>query len=419
VLTPLDRYAFQWVIQGTWVFASRLDIDVLKQGLARLLASYPLLGGRVVAGQRIEGSAKGIPVIHDSDETVGAADFHPGRVDAARFACEIHPRRVRAGAAPLLTLKLTQLREGCVLAICCSHACLDGHSFYQMARNLSLAATGAAVAPPPCERRSDDTRLRQRAQVARDARQAGWHRITALDALSYAAAQSRWRDRAFVARFPPPVLQRCRDALARSSACTGLSINSALIAHLAYCVARLVGLAGRDSFSVSVAVDQRERVRALARDFAGNAVSVVATAPIPAESGREDIAARLHERLAPLLTKPSPPLESIARLTADIVFYRLPYSPVAGLRLLGRRRLLFYTNSFARFPVYDLDFGSGSRPVRPIRAIPHNLGDPILVWPAPPPAGGLELYFSGWLARAVRRLAGDDPWWMELRRYGA
>jgi len=36
-LTPIDRYAFQWVIHGTWVFDTPLDADALKHGLARLL----------------------------------------------------------------------------------------------------------------------------------------------------------------------------------------------------------------------------------------------------------------------------------------------------------------------------------------------------------------------------------------------
>ena len=416
-LNPVDWFAFQWVLQGTWVFDTRLDADALRHGLERLLDSYPILCGRVVGGRRIDWSSKGIPVIEERDETLGAQDFDATRVDAGRFAARIQPFQVRSGASPLLTLKLTQLREGSVLAICCTHACLDGNSFYSMARNLSRAAAGAAVPQPRLERGRGNTQHRRRAQISRAARQAGWHRVTVLDALSYAVTQARRLDRMFVTHFSPQALTRCREALACASACSGLSTNSALVAHVAYSAARLMRLDGGDSFSVSVAVDQRERVAALPSNFAGNAVSVVATAPLPAASGREEIAARLHERLEPLLTRPSPALESLAQLTEDIVLHRLPYSPVAGLRLLGRRRLLFYTNSFARFPVYDLDFGNGAHPVRPIRAIPHNLGDSILLWPAPPPEGGLELYFSGWLARALQRLAVDDPWWAELRRY--
>jgi hypothetical protein len=415
-LAPIDRYALQWVIQGTWVFDSRLDSNVLKHGLARLLEHYPMLCGRVTAGMRIAWSETGIPFTEATDTTLGVADFDATRVDVSRFAHRFSPALIRIGAAPLMTVMLTQLRDGCVLAIRCSHACLDGNGFYSMARNLSRAAAGSEFALPSFDRRSDPMKSRSRADVARAARQAGWHRVTALDFARYALARPRLLDRGFVAHLSPSALQRCRETLARGSGCERLSTNSALLAHVGYCVARLLHLADRDSFVVSVAVDQRGRLASVPEDFAGNAVSVVATEPIPAGADRKDIAARLHERLEPMIARPSPALESIARLTTEVVGHRLAYSPIAGSSVL-RRRALFYTNSFSKFPVYDLDFGSAARPLRPIRAVPHNLGDPIVVWPAPPAVGGLELYFSGALARRVERVDKTDPWWAELQRF--
>jgi hypothetical protein len=101
-LAPIDRYAFRWVIQGTWVFDARLDANALKHGLGRLLESYPLLCGRVVAGNRIEWSEKGVPVVEETDETLGAADFDASRVDAARFAHRLRPELIRVGLAPLI-----------------------------------------------------------------------------------------------------------------------------------------------------------------------------------------------------------------------------------------------------------------------------------------------------------------------------
>jgi hypothetical protein len=85
--------------------------------------------------------------------------------------------------------------------------------------------------------------------------------------------------------------------------------------------------------------------------------------------------------------------------------------------MLGKRPTLLYTNSFSKFPVDDLDFGEASHPIRPVRAIPHNLGDAIVLWPAPPSVGGIELYFSGTLARAVVRLGEKDPWWTALHSF--
>src|SRR5262249_4055974 len=59
-LTAIDRFTFQWVIQGTWVFDARLDATALKHGLARLLDAYPILCGRA-AGDRLEWRDRGIP----------------------------------------------------------------------------------------------------------------------------------------------------------------------------------------------------------------------------------------------------------------------------------------------------------------------------------------------------------------------
>jgi hypothetical protein len=414
-LTPIDRYAFQWVIQGTWVFDARLDANALKHGLSRLLDAYPILCGRA-AGSRIEWRDGGVPFGEAADTSLGVADFGPTRVDAARFAHRVSPALIRRGLAPLLTVKLTHLRDGCVLAICCSHACLDGNGFYSMARNLSRATTGRPF-PAPTFDRPARSQPRSRRQVARAARAAGWHRLNALDVIRFAIARPGLHDRAFVAHFSPAALERCKRALASASACDTLSTNSALLAQVAHCVAALLGLGDGTSFSVSFLVDQRERVQSLAADFARNAVSAVATSSISARASAAEIAARLHERLEPVLARPSEELEATASLTAEVAAHLLPYSSIPLAGLPRRRPTLFYTNSFAKFPVYDLDFGDAARPIRPVRVIPHNLGDQIVVWPAPPSVGGVELYFSGPLARAVARAGNAGAWWTELRRF--
>ena len=415
-LTAIDRYAFQWVIQGTWVFDTPLDADALRQGLARLLDAYPILCGRA-AGNRIEWRAGGVPLVETTDSTLGVADFAPTRVDATNLAQRVSTALIRRGLAPLLTVKLTHIRDGCVLAISSSHACLDGNGFYTMARNLSRAVTGRPFAPPLFDRPAPSEKARSRRQVARAARAAGWHRLNLLDVLRFAVARRGVHDRAFVTRFSPAALQRCKQTLSREAACARLSTTSALLAHVAHCVAAMLELSVGEAFSVSFLVDQRERLASLKADFARNAVSAVATSPLAACASAAEIAARLHARLEPLLAKPSPELGAIASLTAEVAAHYLPYSAIPLSGLPRRRPTLFYTNSFAKLPVYDLDFGDASRPVRPVRAIPHNLGDQIVVWPAPPVNGGLEVYFSGPLARAVTRVADTDAWWTELRRF--
>jgi hypothetical protein len=308
------------------------------------------------------------------------------------------------------------LREGCALAICCSHACLDGNGFYSLARNLSRAATGRPFPAPVFDRPGTEPKPRSRWTVARAARAAGWHKLGLLDALRFAMDRPRALDRAFVAHLGPADLQRRREELARASGCERLSTGSALVAHVAHGVAALLALGDGARFSISFAVDQRERLAGLPAEFARNAVSAIATAPMAAGASTAEIAARVHERLAPLLARPSAELTQVAALTAEVAAWSLPYSSIPLSGMPRRRPTLFYTNSFAKFPVYDLDFGSAARPLRPVRAIPHNLGDPILLWPAPPAAGGLEVYFGGPLARALGRADPGGAWRRELAR---
>ncbi len=415
-LTAIDRYAFQWVIQGTWVFDAFLDSTALKRGLARILDAYPILCGRVVHGSRIEWREGGVPFSEEVEPEIGFRDFDAAAVNTAKFAERPTPAQVQSGKAPLLTLKLTRLRDGSVLTLCAAHACVDGNGFYSLARSLSLATTGKVFPAPLFERQATPGRARRRSELARDARRQGWQRMTVLDLLRFGLSRGRL-DRSFVAHFSPAALARCKDELARTSGTPHLSTNSALLAHIVHCLAALLDLSPRSSFIVSSAVDMRGRVRGVAEAFAGNAVALIGTPEIPCRAAPPEIAARLHERLANASADSGSELASTTRLAEEVAGHRLSYGPLRLSRMLGTKPTLFYTNSFAKFPVYDLDFGDESRPIRPTRVVPHNLGDPILLWPAPSASGGIDLYLCGNLAHTVRRLREDDPWRARLRRF--
>lgn len=81
--------------------------------------------------------------------------------------------------------------------------------------------------------------------------------------------------------------------------------------------------------------------------------------------------------------------------------------------MYGDKPTIMCINNFSKFPIYSVDFGNGI----PIRAIPHNLGDSMLIWPAPPEQGGLEIYFASVVAHAVNKLSAKDPWLEEMRQF--
>lgn len=45
------------------------------------------------------------------------------------------------------------------------------------------------------------------------------------------------------------------------------------------------------------------------------------------------------------------------------------------------------------------------------------MGPTMLSFAAPPSVGGLELYFSGKLARTISRVSRDEAWWAQLRGF--
>jgi hypothetical protein len=175
------------------------------------------------------------------------------------------------------------------------------------------------------------------------------------------------------------------------------------------------GLRPESKSAVSSVIDQRERVAVLSALFARNAASVIAIENIPVSAMRGEIARRIHQRLESVLAKPSNELQAVVSLTTEVAHCGLPYSAISTANMFGRRPSLFYTNSFLRFPGRDLEFGGKSNVARPLRVVPHNLGHAVLIWPAPPSAGGLELYFGGTLAPTVKALGDTDPWWEEMR----
>jgi hypothetical protein len=151
-----------------------------------------------------------------------------------------------------------------------------------MVQNWGRAATGQSFELPVLDRPTASPQAkRSKAEVARCAREAGWHKLSILGGLRYLASAPRTLERVFVTHFSPEALRRCKQALTADSACTQLSTNTAAVAHAAKCLVTLLRLPMKSSFSISFIVDQRERVAAISKTFARNAASFVVTEAIP------------------------------------------------------------------------------------------------------------------------------------------
>ena len=218
-------------------------------------------------------------------------------------------------------------------------------------------------------------------------------------------------------RFSAEGVRRLRDALRTASQRPDLTANTALTAHLTHLCLRLHRIpAGTPCEEVTV-MDIRERFAGVPPEFTGNAAYLLRSPTFAAETEPGELARVLHDGLAPFVTRPSAPLADHVVLACDLLrtgVRRLPYDAAAAY---AKRPTSVYVNSFVRMPVYDVDFGESGRPRRPVYVIPHDLPDPVILWPAPPERGGVEVYLTAMQARGLRRLSPDDSWWSELRAF--
>lgn len=413
-LTAFDKANLLLVLRGTWVFPHPLDGARLREGLARVLVHYPHLAGRVKGGTALALSNAGVPFTEVERPDLQVAHLHSRPALAGQMSNPLHKNRVRKGREAPLTVRLTRLADGTVLGIRCSHGCMDGSAFFGFMERWARTCVGQPFTAPVL----DPSLLpvasgRSKAQVRREALDAGWSALS-LPGLFLALPNlwpSRLLQRLPPLHFSPEALQSLTDRVRQESGCPGISTQEALAAVLAWLSPSLHGIPpGTPCRSVLVA-DARERHRALPASFVGNAAFILPGARYAAGASLGEVAALGHRELAPFRGRPSPAMEVGLQLAVDTVAHGLWMMPYDVAAMHRTRATLTYFNSFARAPVYALDFGGGP----PSRVIPHDLPDPYLVWPAPPDRGGLELYLTGVAARAA---LGRPAWWDALASFG-
>jgi hypothetical protein len=88
------------------------------------------------------------------------------------------------------------------------------------------------------------------------------------------------------------------------------------------------------------------------------------------------------------------------QLNLNAMKHKLPLAPFDILGMHAKKPTVVYLDNFSTLHIYDINFGSGL----PVKVIPHNLHDQVVIWPAPPARGGVEVYFSGIPIRYVSLL---------------
>lgn len=227
----------------------------------------------------------------------------------------------------------------------------------------------------------------------------------------------RLHERSEPVHFSPEALANLKKHVKERTQCETMSTNEALSAHLTRLCMLLYQHPKSAQLGQVTVINMRERIDSIPDNFVGNASFGLKSAEFQAGISLDELARMIHEGLRPYLKPPCPELLENVQLTMELAKHRAIMAPFDFSGMHTRKPTLAYINNFAKLPIYDVDFGSEEHPIRPVYVIPHNLPDPVLFWPAPPDQGGIDVYFTGVLARAVKKLDRNDSWWKELRQF--
>ncbi|MCJ7806689.1 MAG: hypothetical protein MUP57_03990, partial [Clostridia bacterium] len=234
--------------------------------------------------------------------------------------------------------------------------------------------------------------------------EAGWEKVSIFSLIKLLPAIASgviWkRSRPFY--ISVRTIDRLKEQLTKT---TGIpcSTNVALLALITKRCIDLYGHNEKTRCRVVTVINTRKRLADIPANYAGNSSLSIATPAFPAEADMGELTAIIHHTLEPVRRSPSPELQKLMQLSLSAIKQKLPFTPFDILGMNAKKPTIMYLNNFSKLHIYDINFGSG----KPVRVIPHDLHDQVVIWPAPPATGGVEVYFSGIPIRYVSLLEKD------------
>jgi hypothetical protein len=450
-LTSADRLTLEtgYALDTLHVFNKRLDVNKLKTSLSILLQSYTTFGGRydsVKGGILMNDEGVPFTIAHDPDWTVEKIKLHEYELEPNRFIdYSSSIIGMRLGQAPLMRVKLTQLADGgSALGICATHGVCDGETFYTLVNNwaqlckeqhiptTTTTITTTGVTPtnkkkPVLDQSQTGFFSREhktKADVQIAIKQAGWEKIDPLPA-AFRLADILFSDGLLLHHFERTqayvlsagAVNRIKyaaeiDAKTRKGT-KFITSNEALSSFLCQLMCRLFDFPEDQPCSHSTMLNWRGRFPNMSLDFAGNASSAIKTCDYYAGSPLGIIAASMHEGLEPL--KGGETVTEHVNLFLDVHHAGIAghMADPASLPYLSKTPSTVVTNNFARYPIYDADFGMGI----PAIVVPHHCGDQIVIFPTQHKDGSVALYFQGSTAIRVKNLSPDSQFFTELYKF--
>lgn len=127
------------VINQSWLYDRHLNTALMKERLVEVLNEYPTLSGRI-SGNSIICNNAGVFWEENQQPGTSVKELSKITLPEKRFQAEFDNKTAIAGAFPLLSVKVSHLKDGTILNVKCSHFCADGSTFYRMMENWSSLA---------------------------------------------------------------------------------------------------------------------------------------------------------------------------------------------------------------------------------------------------------------------------------------
>jgi shikimate O-hydroxycinnamoyltransferase len=407
----------------TFYYRESLDTEAVRDSLARTLVRYPTLSGRM---ERDPDGGIGV-VCNDAGVLFAEAcselpmpDYgidRSAKSDLPRYLHRVNPFAVVGHDTPLLTVKITHMRDGgSVLGVTFNHGVTDLSGFMDFLQNWSREHHGLQYQALPDARNTLDG---LGIFAGREARQhsgqyVAVNRREKFRFLWRVNAGAR-RVRHLTVRFPGDEVRAIKAHAAAPLAGTGqwVSTGDALAAHVWKTMGELRARPDDSAERLGVVVDIRSALRDLLPDgFGGNAVTnttATLNAGELASASLADVASAVRTAIDEVTER---------HLCKEIAFLVAQRRAGRSRWVLSRMALDAFddtvsVNNVGRFPMYRIDLGSG-RPFwfeYPPIPIPWN----VFITPMPDDDEGRDVHLS--IPQDKAQAFGTPSWNARLHPY--
>ena len=402
LLTALDKACVSMIIKDVWLYKGVPDSEMMKLKLIELLKYYPQLTGRMNEADSIDFTNEGIKfkLLKNTDIKLKDIEEMSHKKITEKYTEAIAPKKLKKGKDAPLSVQITQLQDGFVLGVQCWHACMDADGLYTFMDNWGKICRNENISIPD----NDNKVLRSIPLLSKEeteniVQQKGWHKIS----FSFILQMIIPKITGFFNSRIPPVKVLLNDVEkqkqiieeATNCRCSTHEVLAAWIIKKYF--DKNVQLFNDDKkCSYVTVINLRNRLQNVPKNYPGNAIVTPEVAQFNGTETFEKIAETLHHAMQQYKTHEA--LNNFLNAYVNAITHKLPYLQFNAMGMMSKKPTVMYVNNLSKVPVYDVDFGEG----KPIKVIPHQLGDTVLLWPLSATEEAVEVYFSGALAKVFK-----------------